>query len=163
MYARQPNGMKIPDNYSGHAFSQKAEYLDMPPPVRQSVPKDDYKKEPRFHSPPSIAERIQNDKKADQAEKFTEIGEEYQDYPSPISDEASPPPLSKENDHDPKHSLRLLPGIGGDAGRFPFGHGIGSEELLILAMMLLVYLSEEEGGKGDYEFLFILGLLLFAG
>jgi hypothetical protein len=46
---------------------------------------------------------------------------------------------------------------------FPFGHGIGSEELLILAVMLMVFLSGNEKGEVDSEFLLLLGLLLFAG
>jgi hypothetical protein len=158
--------MKIPDNYSGHAFSQKAEYQDMPPPIRQSVPKDNYVKEPRFHSPPNAAERDQGGKFASHTEDFAENSEEYQAYPSLFPNEIAPPPSQSEEGNEEieqKPKSLLLPDSSGSAGRFPFGHGIGSEELIILAMMLLVYLSEEDGGKGDYEFLFILGLLLFAG
>ena len=57
----------------------------------------------------------------------------------------------------------LLPPVGRLEEHFPFGHGIRSEELLIMAMMLLVYLSGEEGQKSDNELLLLLGLLLFAG
>ena len=57
----------------------------------------------------------------------------------------------------------LLPPIGRLEEHFPFGHGIGSEEMLIMAMMLLVYLSGEDGQKPDNELLLLLGLLLFAG
>ena len=56
----------------------------------------------------------------------------------------------------------LLP-RGNLSSHFPFGHGIGSEELLILAVMLMVFLSGNECGEVDSEFLLLLGLLLFAG
>ena len=56
----------------------------------------------------------------------------------------------------------LLP-FASSSSNFPFGHGIGGEELLILGVMLLVYLSGNERGKVDNEFLLLLGLLLFSG
>ncbi len=46
---------------------------------------------------------------------------------------------------------------------FPFGHGLGSEELFILGMMLLVYTSGENGGEVDSELLLLLCILLFSG
>ncbi len=42
---------------------------------------------------------------------------------------------------------------------FPFGHGLGSEELLILGVMLAIYAS----GEADGELMLLLGILLFAG
>jgi hypothetical protein len=57
----------------------------------------------------------------------------------------------------------LLPPIKSLDRSFPFGHGIGSEELLILGLMMLVYLSDSEKGHFDHEFMILLGLLLFAG
>jgi hypothetical protein len=40
---------------------------------------------------------------------------------------------------------------------------LGSEELLILAIMLLIFLSGNERGEVDNEALLLLGFLLFAG
>lgn len=48
---------------------------------------------------------------------------------------------------------------------FPFGHGLGYEELLILGLILFL-LKEDEGGKGDSDLsmtLLLLGALLFFG
>ena len=45
MYVRPPNnvksGMKIPENYSGNAFSRGAGIADMPPPARMQTPRQD--------------------------------------------------------------------------------------------------------------------------
>lgn len=177
MYARQniqPRELKIPENYSGHAFSQSGSINDMPPPLRQPTPRPLSVKQPPTVSdiPPSEREEI-----SDIGEDYTENmpeSEEEQDYESVFREQE---PTRHENagqfvpvnatvrDEDRRPSIfsTLLPQSGSFSGKFPFGHGLGSEELLILAVMLLVYLSGSEDGKTDYEFMILLGLLLFAG
>ncbi len=56
--------------------------------------------------------------------------------------------------------------VGGPlASRFPFGHGLGREELLILGLILfLLYESPEGGGRSDLdETVILLAALLFMG
>ena len=155
-------GMKLPENYSGNAFSNQSPYSEMPPPARmptqrqdmtipdvpmRDIPTEEYHQE--FVSPhfPREAEEESYDASHDEHydESFAEPRQKTQNMP------ASPSIFSS-----------LLP-KGGLSTHFPFGHGIGSEELLILAVMLMVFLSGNETGEVDSEFILLLGLLLFAG
>lgn len=153
MYVRPPSnnkgGMKIPENYSGSTFSRSSPYGDMPPPVRTQVP--------RYDLPPVDIEPR----------------EEIREEATPVyRDEISPTETAAAQVEEKKASPTQVAGVSifssllpkGDlASHFPFGHGIGSEELLILAVMLLVFLSGNESGEVDSEFLLLLGLLLFTG
>ena len=56
----------------------------------------------------------------------------------------------------------LLPSLS-SSPRFPFGHGIGTEELFILGIMLLIYMSGEDDEPPDGELLLLLCILLFSG
>ncbi len=49
------------------------------------------------------------------------------------------------------------------SSKFPFGHGIGSEELFILGIMLLIYTAGDEDQPMDSELLLLLCILLFSG
>lgn len=150
MYVRQPDSrrsqVKIPENYSGHAF-KPSPYSDMPPPTHLPAPPVD-RREEEMELP------------------YREI-ENSDIEAEPVLQEATEETVTeepqKETDKTASIFSTLLPSsiIGGN--HFPFGHGLGSEEILILAIMLLVYLSGEEKGKPDTEFLLMLGLLLFAG
>ncbi len=148
MYVRPPNnrnGVKIPENYSGSAFSRHSQYSEMPPPVRTQAPRQDIHPfdipvEARHEEVPKYQETALNES-IEEKEEIKE--EESRAVGSSIFSS-------------------LLP-RGNLSSHFPFGHGIGSEELLILAVMLLVFLSGNENGEVDSEFLLLLGLLLFAG
>ena len=182
MYVRQPNAhnksIKIPENYHGNAFSEP-QLRDMPPPLRQSV----QDRHP-FHGdlPPDEQARFEQASyeqdsyeqapyEQDSADKVSQIpAEKSREELSPLTDSEKFPiraeePKSERKERADQPSLfsSLLPPISKLEGHFPFGHGIGSEELLIMAMMLLVYLSGAEDGKADNELLLLLGLLLFAG
>ena len=165
MYVRQPDNqrrqVKIPENYSGHAFREPSPYSDMPPPTRLDVPLAERREERRLSTepppereiiPPPAAEESTSDGKGDAPDNsFAESLSAGVDSKS--SQESRPASLLSS----------LLPPSILAGNRFPFGHGIGSEEILILAIMLLVYLSGEDKGKTDTDFLLMLGLLLFAG
>lgn len=56
----------------------------------------------------------------------------------------------------------LLPNFS-SSSKFPFGHGIGSEELFILGIMLLIYMSGDDDQPMDSELLLLLCILLFSG
>lgn len=182
MYVRQPNAhiksIKIPENYHGNAFSEP-QLRDMPPPLRQSV-QDQHP----FHGdlPPDGQARFEQ-ARFEQApfeqapfeqaptDEVPQIGaEQSSEERSPLTDSEKFPVRAEETKSErgeraEQSSLfsSLLPPISKLDGHFPFGHGIGSEELLIMAMMLLVYLSGAEDGRADNELLLLLGLLLFAG
>ena len=157
MYVRPPSQnrqrIKIPENYSGHAFTGNGDYSDMPPPVRQ------------------MPQRLDLPASSDT--------QEYEDLPVPPKREISETedntvPQNSRGDAvkednvipvaQPRDSLLslLLPPTN-NSSHFPFGHGLGSEELLILGIMLLVFLHGSESGQNDNEFLILLALLLFSG
>ncbi len=56
----------------------------------------------------------------------------------------------------------LLPNFS-SSSKFPFGHGIGSEELFILGIMLLIYTAGDDNQPMDSELLLLLCILLFSG
>ncbi|MBQ4091324.1 MAG: hypothetical protein IJC64_03295 [Clostridia bacterium] len=166
MYVRPPSPatrIKLPENYGGNAFSGGA-YGDMPPPIRQSSPppRDTPKSEIPAKSSPlanSLRETGQASPSAPQ--------EQYDEPLLPeghIAANEKPTNEQKEKEPEPKSSIfsSLLP-RSLNANGFPFGHGIGTEELLILGIMLLVYLSGNDTGDTDSELILLLGLLLFAG
>lgn len=150
---RDPTPVKIPENYSGHAFREPRPYSDMPPPTRLDTPPSDR----RIEEPQTYIARVEAVE--------TEPDEETIEPTFYPVEEKESEPSESETKEVPKPSIfsSLLPSGIASSNHFPFGHGIGSEELLILAIMLLVYLSGEEQGKTDTEFLLMLGLLLFAG
>ena len=138
MYTRVPekkslqSTIKIPDNYSGNAFNENNLY--------QSIP----------DIPPKSQERdvdIVSDIEEKKAENKPQIKEETA-YPSPQKSR----PDSLLSSLFPSKSLK---------NHFPFGHGIGSEEILILGIMSLIFFSDEK--EPDGELIMLLALLLFAG
>ena len=157
MYKRPPDRtaqtIKIPKNDSGSAFrfQDSSSDLILDSGSDKSFSQSDF--------PESIVKDA-TDTPRDLPKEETE-----RTYKEPDTEEnAVPVSLSKEAKPQKKDTASLfsclLPSNITSSCHFPFGHGIGSEELLILAMMLLVYLSE---GETDNEFLLLLGLLLFAG
>ena len=151
MYVRPPssrvNTVKLPENYSGNAFSRQAIYSEMPPPTRTQAARQDI---------PQTEKPINLDRPPEEiSDNFTLPT--YNDLENTTAEPTEKPTA-------PASSIfsSLLP-RGALSTHFPFGHGIGSEELLILAVMLLVFLSGSETGEMDSEFILLLGLLLFAG
>ena len=93
----------------------------------------------------------------------------FDDLPK-VSDLSVPPTAEKAqetsadattpNATPPAHPVGLFSLF--DSRRFPFGHGIGYEELLLLG--LIFFLAKECDGEGDLkETLLLLGLLLLGG
>ncbi len=152
MYVRPPsnnkNGMKIPENYSGSAFSRHSPFSEMPPPVRTQAPRYDLSP---VDMPPAQEIREEAQSLYRDEESAEVIAERVEEKESAPAEGVGASIFSS-----------LLP-KGNLSNHFPFGHGLGSEELLILAVMLLVFLAGNESGEVDSEFLLLLGLLLFAG
>ena len=158
--------IRLPENYSGNAFSsdgQRRQIVADPPPI--SAPTPEEKHVP--HLSPSVSATIPSmtagplgysDFKANEKVEATEIDHHESPYTSKETqslDNAPPPPTERVK------TPSLLSSIfGGHYGEnFPFGHGLGGEELLILGIMLAIYLSEER----DSELMMLLGILLLAG
>ena len=159
MYVRPSNTgartIKLPENYSGNAFSSHSPYSDMPPPTRTTQPRSDIPPEAVGTDTRSVF-RQESGQTSVQTERHEEVfaNEENENVHSPVGTAPSLPASSIFSSLLPRSDL---------SKHFPFGHGIGSEELLILAVMLMVFLSGNEKGEIDSEFLLLLGLLLFAG
>ena len=147
MYVRPPNNnlseLKLPENYSGNAFSRFSAYADMPPPAKAPQQKNE---------PGGVEDNLSRRETAD-------------NYPEEPQEVVAV--VKRQGDSTDKSSggsllSSLLPNF--DLSKhFPFGHGIGGEELLILAIMLIVFVSGNDRGEVDSELLLLLGLLLFAG
>ena len=154
MYVRPPSSpkgsVKIPDNYSGNAFSRQPIYAEMPPPTRTAPMQ---RQEDIAHHSATLSDLPPH-----------EIQKEFNIPKNHETDEQRIEEKAPENATSTVSSIfsSLLP-KGALSTHFPFGHGIGGEELLILAVMLLVFLSGNETGETDGEFILLLGLLLFAG
>ena len=135
----------VPENYSGNAFTQRTLANEMPPPIythpsQRETPANDLPP-----SPPAEEEYSPSYTLFEEEREKTERAEK------PITRGVGESIFSS-----------LLP-KGDQSAHFPFGHGIGSEEILILSLMLMVFLSGNENGETDSELLLLLGLLLFAG
>lgn len=154
MYSRQYDNrkspIKIPENYSGHAFKPPSPYSDMPPPTHIDIPPSERREE-----------TVEPTRSVDEGRiPLAEVEQATQESENDSFSEEEP---KKESQSASSIFSSLLPSSIHGGNHFPFGHGLGSEEILILAIMLLVYLSGSEKGKPDTEFLLMLGLLLFAG
>ena len=128
--------IKIPDNYSGNAFGGQNYYFHQ----SDSPPVDSYKapENPPDSTQKEIAER--------------QIPEEKPETVTAIN------PLPKEKNDTLLSSLFPSKSL---KNHFPFGHGIGSEEILILGIMSLIFFSDDK--EPDGELIMLLALLLFAG
>ena len=149
MYVKPPSSqshtVKLPENYSGSAFTRQPIYTQMPPPARAQPARQE-----------SIPHEIPRDLDIPPEETRQDfVVPVYEDLGEDITEE-------KSASSSPSIFSSLLPKAN-LSSHFPFGHGIGSEELLIIAVMLLVFLSGNESGEVDSEFILLLGLLLFAG
>ena len=160
---RSTQGIRIPENYGGNAFRPaNALFADppkAPPPLvdgrTESFTKASFSEIPGHDLPPGRESDLPTDVITNEEERLAEFP------PTSIHTDVDQKTREEERKSGSKPLFSsLLPSKLASSTRFPFGHGIGSEELLILAMMLLVHLSGEET---DNEFLLLLGLLLFAG
>ncbi len=164
MYVRPPERqrpqVKLPENYSGNAFRQGNPYNSMPPPARPDLPPRERRERDRMdHLPPDpYPEEAAFEEDAEPIETPLPLPA----YPHTEEDAPSEQsaPEAAAGREAPTSLLSLLPGL---SGRFPFGHGLGSEELLILAVMLMITMSEDRREEDDRILLLMLGLLLFAG
>lgn len=153
MYSRYHNlpqkTVQIPENYSGCAFSDRK-----PTPQPPHRP-EQHRMEIAKPSLPPPAEAVP-DRTPPEPPIFP------QEAPQPEPHDAKPP-LLQTDAHDAKsshESRRILPtGLFGDPHKnFPFAHGIGFEELLLLGLIVLLSNNEQSS-----DIVLWLVLLLFCG
>ena len=184
MYVRPPNQnkerIKVPENYRGNVFASSGEYTDMPPPTR--LPYSSYDLPPERHEDQaSEGDRARPDEQYERTlpERFdSSEHEEYRQFLPDAKEHISQEGRDRQAGKEDAPAIASADGKGGaekssifsllmppssNLLHFPFGHGIGSEELLILGIMLLIFLHGSECGEPDNEFLLLLALLLFAG
>lgn len=138
MYSRNPREheeIKIPENYAGNAFRNNI-YTDIPPEEKPEERQEE-QKAPLYL--PAMIETTAQTASAHQPEH-----------------------ISMKKGGTGSIFSSLLPSLS-CSPRFPFGHGIGAEELFILGIMLLVYTSGDENDPPDGELLLLLCILLFSG
>ena len=168
MYVRPPNNtserLKVPENYRGNAFGASGEYTDMPSPVRlpraeYDLPPEEFRESNSLRTDNAVSQRdpafSQYDNNASNAEKSL----------SPPADRSviAHTPRSATDDPASPSLLSALLHQTNSSAHFPFGHGIGTEELLILGIMLLVFTHGSKLGEYDNTFILLLALLLFSG
>ena len=165
----------LPKNYSGNAFTEDGHKREFPssdapteqfkeqeerkrpyvsPPIPPSVPShtagalgySDYPTEitPQHNAHQDMHERSD--------EEIKEISEKY-----PIPTQVESIVNSPKSRGGSFFSAMLPDGV--FKNNFPFGHGLGNEELLLLGIMLSIYMS----GEADGELMMLLCILLFSG
>ena len=130
-YEKPGKDLRIPAQYSGCAFVEKKPQTEAYLPPRRPLPPPVRAKIPKVDPPPVAPP------------------------PPPPPPIPLPPPPDKEEKHlnSLPHGLSALVG-----GGFPFGHGIGFEELLIMGLILLI-----SQGENASDTVFWLTLLLLCG
>ena len=143
MYTRVPERktsssvIKIPDNYSGNAFLGAGQYASIPEAPIAPPPMETAKE--TVEETPIIKNTESHENNPIQKDTLVATQKKAQ------SD-------SLLSSLFPSKSLK---------NHFPFGHGIGSEEILILGIMSLIFFSDDK--EPDGELIMLLALLLFAG
>ena len=161
MYSRFPERppIRVPEHYSGCAFTERkdARYAaqDLPPKQppagleigKPTAPPQKPTSQPtqEFLLPPPVA-KAPPDRCTPPAPPPSTESEPPKDNPPP------PPP--------PPPAMQTFQNLFGHLGNaFPFSHGIGFDELLILSLILLL----SRNGEQDSDLILLLGLLLFCG
>ena len=185
---RQPQRprMQVPPNYSGHAIVDGEERplgrVETPDPSVESAPAEG--PVPRFDDLPRVSELGESRYRPPTLTLPTPLGDsaEWEDSPLPDegdNDPADPVPEDAEEDDSSTVTTSATPSPPSETNRgghpspslfslsrFPFGHGIGWEELLIMGLIwLLLHENAADGrDRGDLdETVILLGLLLLLG
>ena len=144
-YSQKDETFQIPEHYSGCAFPTQKNRSAAPLPRTPSSFLEVGK--PVTPPPPSPSEKVEIIQDPPREES-----------PSP-NQSAKSVSIEKEPDEQTKSAFAPLPKLLGNLGSaFPFTHGLGFEELLILGLIILLSRNEEES-----DLILLLGLLLFCG
>lgn len=147
MYSRFPDPkakpehqIRVPDHYSGCAFSESRDRPVYPPPA-SVPPQAPPPTQPARPYPPPV--------------KISPNGDAG--FGSDRTPPPKPPEPCRAGTPAPAESLRGL--LGGIGSAFPFTHGLGFDELLLLGLILLLAQSD----LADQNLILFLALLLFCG
>ena len=140
---RPRSPIRLPDHYSGWAFRDLPPNDTQDPPLPHSAPPDAIPLSPRStqesescHSPTVSPEP-----------------------PCEQHQNSSAPPCFPSQKPPPPSFLQPFEHLFGKVGSaFPFSHGLGFDELMILGLIILLSHSDH-----DPDVLLLLGLLLFCG
>lgn len=159
--------VRVPPNYSGHAFrdgeARSPEQIMSGESHRDRPPRGEDLPTPRFDDLPRVSTLGHREPTPPPLQMDSN---ERDDRPSS--------PLIREEDQPHREDRLPVPACHGAEGKtdegalsrimehFPFGHGFGFEELLLLGLMLLLLHEGEEGGDLG-ETLVLLGVLLLCG
>lgn len=154
---RPDEPLRVPENYSGYAFSGNRARQEAPPrqidvakptpaPTKSDLPPAP---PPALPSAPPIEKVSKPPVHAECQKTPPEAVEDHCDHLHQKEEKAPQTKPTSLSEH-------LLPKLGG-AG-FPFGHGIGFDELLLLGLIVLLHGSEQ----GSDIILWLI-LLLFMG
>lgn len=167
---RQPyrERVQVPPNYSGHAIvdGEERPLGELIPPAPEPIdtrisPYDT--PTPRFGDLPRVSELGDTHRR----QSPIPMPATYELPPSEEADTPAPPsdgePAARQEPAPPPPSPRGVSLF--DAARFPFGHGIGLEEILILGLILFLLREGNDcDDRGDLdETVILLGLLLLLG
>ena len=129
--------LRVPSNYSGNAF--RSEEMAEPAIVEDT--------RPHFEDLPRVSNL-----------PVAVPNEPSVDLPTEASPDEAPPESVLPESVATSSGMRSLL----DGAHFPFGHGLGYEELFLLGLMALLLL-EGDGAGDTYETLLLLGALLLCG
>ena len=161
---RQPDRprMQVPVNYSGHAIVDGEERplgsMAEPDPPVDVLTRD--APTPYFDDLPRVSDLADSHRRSTVLTIPAAFEESHEEASAPIADsvEDTKPTVTSVAASSAKPSLF-------DLTHFPFGHGIGFEEILILGLILfLLHESADCEDRGDLdETVILLGLLLLLG
>ncbi len=166
--------VRVPPNYSGHTiidgeehpFGEESSQVDTANPADALLYVDTARQgsipAPRFEDLPRVSDLTGPHRPAGiRTVEDIVLSNDIPSDESPDTDTAALPAAVLPD--EPKPSARR-PSLF-DAAHFPFGHGFGFDEILLLGLIL--FLLYEDGGKADRgdldETLILLGLLLLCG
>lgn len=187
---RQPQRprMQVPPNYSGHAIVDGEERplgrMEAPDPPVEATPAEG--PIPRFDDLPRVSELGESRYRSPTLTLPTSPSDssEWEESPLPDGEKGEAPAFAEDSSLDHEESLPPVgmpivteaevkarekesrPPTLFSLSRFPFGHGIGWEELLIMGLIwLLLHENVSDGrDRGDLdETVILLGLLLLLG
>ncbi len=164
---RQEHPIKLPENYGGTAFSETAQTpprpvtRDLPPrqlEIGKPTPPSD---RPTAEMPPPPRPIVLPPPKKEWEAPRQELPTQYSaSVPKEtLVDPTSLPHEKSVSDRPTSSLLQPFEGLFSHAGHtFPFAHGIGFDELLIIGLILLLSRTEQ-----DSDAVLWLALLLFCG
>ena len=139
MYTKYPNyrfgsRVKLPENYSGSAFMMGGVHKSDSTDDEQDTEVSDQKRL-------AVCEGCDGNERKNEREEMSSVNEQKREIESALVKKQAKKPL--------------LPSFGLDALGL-FSHGFGFEELLLVALIILI-----SQGEGDDELILLLALLLF--